>query len=426
MKTVYKLLAIFLLSSSVFFYSCSEENSPNESTDNDLVKEFNLQTLPAIPYPDDNQYNADRIELGRLLFYDPILSGEKHSSCGTCHHPAFAFADGRKLPVGVSDSPHIGPLRELGNSIVTGLLLGDVPRNAPTVFNTAFNLDSNGKLNSKGLMFWDGRAKGLEDQAVKPPTSREEMRGDMFDPTSAIENLCSRIDSVSGYIELFKKSFPIEAKQFKKDGKPFIVSQNMLGRAIGAFERELVTRNSAYDRFVMGDKNALTENQKKGLKLFYTKAKCSSCHSGPNFSNYKFIVQGVPQIGPGKLIQKGEDYGREEFTNQNSGHFAFRTPSLRNVSITAPYMHDGVLATLEEVVQFYNHASQPRHPSVTNNMLDPLLREPLGLTDDEVGAIVDFMNSLEDNGSLLDPKLLQVPTTLPSGLLPLAGATPPK
>jgi cytochrome c peroxidase len=105
-----------------------------------------------------------------------------------------------------------------------------------------------------------------------------------------------------------------------------------------------------------------------------------------------------------------------------SGRFAFRTPTLRNVTLTAPYMHDGVFETLEEVVQFYNNASKPRHPKVTDNMLHPVLRDPLGLTKEEVDQLVDFMKALEDNGSLLDPKLMEVPTTVPSGMLPLNGA----
>ena len=401
--------------------SCSDDNRPGPDLTG-LVAEFNLETLPDIPYPADNQYNPDRIELGRLLFYDPILSGERRSSCGTCHHPALGFADGRKLPAGVSESLHLGPKRELGVSTVTNLPIGDVPRNSPTVFNTAFNLDSLGRLNEFGVMFWDGRARGLEDQAVKPPTSREEMRGDMFSPNSIIHFLCNNIEKVPEYMQLFEKAFPDEAKEYTEKGDKFDITSNMLGKALGAFQRELVTRNTAYDRFVKGDENALSDNQKKGLKLFFTKAKCNSCHTGPNFSDYKFVVQGVPQIGPGKKIEVGEDFGREEFTNQVSGRFAFRTPTLRNVTLTAPYMHDGVFETLEEVMQFYNNASRPRHPRVTDNMLHPDLREPLNLTDDEVDALVDFMHALEDNGSLLDPKLLEVPDRVPSGLPPLGGA----
>lgn len=421
MKSIYKLIILMLLSSTVLFYSCSED-APLNAGDGDLVTEFGLETLPEIPYPPDNQYNPDRIELGRLLFYDPILSAENASTCATCHHPGLAFGDGRKLPAGVGNSLHIGPNRELGTSTATLLPIGDVPRNSPTVFNTAFNLDSTGKLTPYGVMFWDGRAKGLEAQAVKPVTSREEMKGDVNSPNNVVTLLCVKMDAVPEYLRLFRKAFPVEAKAIEDKGDKFMVSKQMLGKALAAFQRELVTRNTAYDRFVQGDKNALTDNQKLGLRLFFTKAKCSSCHNGPNFSDYKFSVHGVPQIGPGKKLKAGEDFGREEFTEQISGRYAFRTPSLRNVSLTAPYMHDGVFETLEEVVQFYNNGSKPRHPNVTDEMLNPTFREPLGLNKVEIGQLVDFLKALEDNGSLLDPKLMEIPTAVPSGLKPLGGA----
>lgn len=421
MNSIYKLLLIFIISSMVLLHSCSDDKGGPTIPDRDeLIEKYNLQTLPDIPYPDDNRYNPLRVELGRLLFYDPILSAENRSTCGTCHHPGLGFADGRKLPAGVGESMHIGPDRELGVSKFSGLPIGDVPRNSPTVFNTAFNLDSTGNLNPFGVMFWDGRAKGLEDQAVKPPTSRDEMKGDRLSPNNVIYFLCRDIENTPEYVRLFKEAFPEEDKGEQEE---FDITSDMLGKAIGAFQRELVTRNTAYDRFVGGQADALTDQQKKGLDLFFTKAKCGTCHNGPNFSDYKFVVAGVPQIGPGKKLEPGEDYGREEFTQQISGRFAFRTPTLRNVSLTAPYMHDGVLETLEEVVQFYNNGSRPRHPKVTDNMIHPVLKNELNLTDDEVAAIVAFMEALEDNGSLLDPKLMEVPSSVPSGMKPLAGAT---
>lgn len=422
MKSIYRLLMLFLLSSTVLFYSCSEDDPIVTPIDGDLVAEFGLKTLPEIPYPPDNQYNIDRIKLGRLLFYDPILSAEKASTCATCHHPALGFGDGRKLPAGVSNSIHIGPKRELGVSKATNLPIGDVPRNSPTVFNTAFNLDSTGELTPFGVMFWDGRARGLEAQAVKPPTSREEMKGDMLSPNNVFTFICLSLDKIDEYRMLFEKAFPEEAKEYKSKGDEFTITKQMVGKVLAAFQRELVTRNTAYDRFVKGDSEALTDNQKKGLRLFFTKAKCGSCHNGPNFSDYKFVVQGVPQIGPGKKLLAGEDFGREEFTQQVSGRFAFRTPTLRNVTLTAPYMHDGIFETLEEVVHFYNNASQPRHPKVTDDMLHPDLREPLGLTKEEINQLVDFMHALEDNGSLLDPMLMEIPDRVPSGLPVLGGA----
>lgn len=419
MNSIYKLLLISIISSMVLLHSCAEdEGGPTVPDRDELIAKYNLQTLPDIPYPPDNQYNPLRVELGRLLFYDPILSGENRSTCATCHHPGLGFADGRKLPAGVGESMHLGPDRELGTSIFSGLPIGDVPRNSPTVFNTAFNLDSTGEANHMGVMFWDGRARGLEAQAVKPSTSREEMKGDRLSPNNAIYFLCRDIEKTPEYIELFKEAFPEEV-----DGENIDITSDILGKALGAFQRELVTRNTAYDRFVGGEAEALTDQQKKGLDLFFTKAKCGNCHNGPNFSNYQFTVSGVPQIGPGKKLEPGEDYGREEFTQQISGRFAFRTPTLRNVTLTAPFMHDGVLETLEDVVRFYNDGSKPRHPKVTDAMIHPDVRDPLNLTDDEIAAIVAFMEALEDNGSLLDPKLMEVPSSVPSGMKPLAGAT---
>lgn len=402
----------------VLLHSCAEEDGPHKYDPGDLVQKHNLTTLPDIPYPPDNQYNPLRVELGRLLFYDPILSAENRSTCATCHHPGLGFADGRKLPAGVGESMHLGPDRELGTSIISGLPIGDVPRNSPTVFNTAFNLDSTGEANHMGVMFWDGRARGLEAQAVKPSTSREEMKGDRLSPNNVIYFLCRDIEKTPEYMTLFKEAFPEEVEDDEID-----VTSDMLGKALAAFQRELVTRNTAYDRFVGGEADALTDQQKKGLDLFFTKAKCGNCHNGPNFSDYEFSVSGVPQIGPGKKLEPGEDYGREEFTQQISGRFAFRTQSLRNITLTAPYMHDGVFETLEEVVRFYNNGSKPRHPKVTDAMIDPDTRDPLNLTDEEVAAIVSFLEALEDNGSLLDPKLMQVPSSVPSGMKPLAGAT---
>lgn len=419
MNSIYKLLLIFIISSMVLLHSCAEDEVGPRIPDRDeLIEKYDLEPLPDIPYPDDNQYNPLRVELGRLLFYDPILSAENRSTCGTCHHPGLGFADGRKLPAGVGESMHIGPDRELGVSVFSGLPIGDVPRNSPTIFNTAYNLDSLGRLNPFGVMFWDGRARGLEDQAVKPPTSREEMKGDRLSPNNAIYFLCRDIEKTPEYVRLFKEAFPEEV-----EGDEIDIDSDMLGKALAAFQRELVTKNTAYDRFVGGEAEALTDQQKKGLDLFFSKAKCGECHNGPNFSDYKFIVAGVPQIGPGKKLEPGEDYGREEFTQQISGRFAFRTPTLRNVTLTAPYMHDGVFETLEEVVQFYNNASRPRHPKVTDDIIDPILKNPLNLTDEEVDAIVAFMEALEDNGSLLDPKLMEVPDKVPSGMKPLAGAT---
>jgi len=378
---------------------------------------FGLQTLGPIPYPDDNPPVTERIELGRLIFFDPILGGEKDVACGTCHHPDFAFADGRKLGAGTSGEG-LGPDRMISVSSLTGMPIIDEPRHSQTIFNTAFNGNREGIPSHEGLQFWDGRVKGLEEQSTKPIGDRDEMAGDAYPTAVAMDSVLVRLRSIPEYVALFQSAYPGETTAFEGAA---IVNESTYARAIGAYERELVTRNTAYDRYVEGDDGAMTPLQKWGLQLFFTKAKCAICHSGPMFSDFQFVVQGVPQEGPGKDELPGDDLGRFEFSKDPSGRYAFRTPTLRNIELTAPFMHDGVFETLKDVVRFYDDGALPRHPMVSDEMMHLALTQPLGLTDAESDAIVAFMEALTDNGSLLDPMLLTVPDAVPSGLLPVFG-----
>ena len=395
-----------------------EPTGPDPAT---LRERFELRALGAIPYPSDNLPQPERIGLGRLLFFDPILSGEKDVACGTCHHPQFTFTDGRQFAAGVS-GVGLGPARTLSVSAVTGEPIGDVPRNAPTVLNTAFAADVNGVPSPLAPMFWDGRAVGLEGQAIIPIASRIEMRGDAFPGTEAeaaavaLDSILARLRSIPDYVDRFRTAFPEEA-----GGGGEAITTSTLARAIAAYERELVTRNSAFDRFVDGDDDALTVAQREGLELFFTKAKCTTCHRGPMFSNFQFLVTGVPRVGPGKSVIPGDDTGREEHTGRLSDRYSFRVPSLRNVEFTAPYMHAGVFDTLEEVLRFYNDGATPRHDRVTDDMLEVILRLPLELSDEELTFLLEFLKSLTDSGSQLDPLLLTVPAAVPSGLTPVFG-----
>lgn len=384
----------------------------------DLRQRFALQTLGPIPYPPDNEARQERIFLGRLLFFDPILGGEMDVSCGTCHHPRFAFADRRQFGAGTS-GVGLGPDRVISASRITGDPIILEPRNTPTVFNTAFNADEFGRPTHKSFQFWDGRVKSLEVQATKPITSRVEMRGDAYTAEEALDSVLARLRAIDGYVTRFRTAFPTESAEVEAGTRGDIIDSSAYARAIGAYERELVTTNSAYDRYVKGDDDALNSVAKQGLELFFTKAKCSSCHGGPMFSDFRFIVQGVPQEGTGKDVIPGDDVGREEATHEATDRYAFRTPTLRNVELTPPYMHDGVFETLEEVVHFYNNGGVPRHPLVTDAMLDPVLVDPLGLTEDEVIAVVEFMKALTDAGTALPEILLTVPDSVPSGLMPV-------
>ena len=394
--------------------------------DSDLRQRFDLQALGPIPYPPDNQPRPSRISLGRLLFFDPILGGERDVACGTCHHPDFDFTDGRQFPAGVS-GVGLGPQRVLSVSAVSGNAVPPVPRNAPTILNTAFAADVNGTPSHLAPMFWDGRSVGLEGQALQPIAKRIEMRGDAFPGTEdeaatiALDSLLARLRGIPEYVLLFRSAFPDEAAEFDRGERAELIDGSTLARGIAAYQRELVTRDAAFDRFVAGDDDALSEVQKQGLELFFTRATCFLCHQGPMFSNYQFKVSGVPKAGPGLSVIPGDDTGREEHTGRLADRYKFRVPSLRNVELTAPYMHSGVFQTVEEVVNFYNDGANPRHPNVTNDLLELSLRTPLGLTGQEIDALIQFLRSLTDPGAQLDPSLTTVPATVPSGLTPVFG-----
>jgi cytochrome c peroxidase len=420
-----RLLIRSTTASSLLLCGCGDDDAgPASPAGEDLRVRFGLQTLGATPYPSDNPPRQERIALGKLLFYDPILGGEMDVACGTCHHPDFAFTDRRQFGVGVSGSG-LGPNRIVGVSAGSGDPIALTPRNTPTVLNAAFNGDETGTPGQRGFQFWDGRVRSLEVQSTRPIHSRDEMRGDAFSEQATFDTLLARLRGVPEYVDRFGAAFPEEAAAAAAGMRESVIDSSTYARAVAAFERELVTRDAAYDRFVLGDDEALNDLQKRGLELFFTKGKCAQCHAGPMFSDFGFSVVGAPQEGGGKSVIPGDDTGREEFTLDPADRYAFRTPSLRNVALTPPYMHDGVFETLEEVVRFFNAGCRPRHPAVDDQMLDSLLVDPLGLTDDEVAAIVAFLDALTDPGRGLDRFLLEVPERVPSGLAPVVGVRGP-
>lgn len=402
------------LAAALVLTACESAPPTAPSSGADLRTLFALEPLGPAPHPADNPPNAAKVELGRLLFFDPILSGERDVSCGTCHHPAFGFADGRKLAVGTGGKG-LGPNRRPGVSALTGEPIPAVGRNTPTVLNAALNGNGDGLPDPRGLQFWDGRALGLEDQALRPLAARAEMRGEAYEADVAVDSVVARLRGIAEYEARFALAFGSRA------GGGSAVDDSRVARALAAYQRALVTRDAPFDRFAAGNDGALTGLQKRGLELFFTGARCSECHLGPMFSGFTFRVLGVPQEGPGKAVIPGDDTGREEHTGDPADRYAFRTPSLRNVELTAPYMHDGAFGTLEEVVRFYDEGARPRHPAVTDEMIDPQLRRPLDFSDGEIAAIVAFLRSLTDPGRRLDPVLLRVPDEVPSGLPPALG-----
>ncbi|MCZ2126661.1 MAG: right-handed parallel beta-helix repeat-containing protein [Anaerolineales bacterium] len=311
--------------------------------------------FPASNEPSDNLTTPEKVELGRLLFFDPILSKNKDMSCASCHHPDLGFTDGKPQAVGAD-----------------GKILR---RNAPTLWNVAYN----------SSFFWDGRAASLEEQMSTPLTSADEMGG-------SPDEMVSRLKAIPEYVGMFEEAF---------GAKDSLTYEN-IEKAISAFERSLITKNSPFDRYAAGDMNALTPSQRRGLALFRSAAtRCFECHSAPTFEDNSFSVIGVPDQ-PGQP----HDAGRKE-VEASSLDGAFRAPTLRNIALTAPYMHNGVFSTLEEVMDFY--AKGGGRDAGVKDVDIHVLGFDMNAQDRE--DLVNFLYALTDESGLP-----QIPASVPSGL----------
>jgi len=351
-----------------------------------------LSALPLTPQaPADNPTTPAKVALGRLLFWDPLLSGPEDVACATCHHPKNGYAENRDVSIGVTG---IG----LGSSrrLAPGSSIPLVKRNSPTVLNIAFSgSDESGRYDpANAPMFWDMRKKSLESQALEPLKSHEEMRGNTYPRGEALARVVAKLRANAEYRSLFAGAFGSEQP----------VNAQNLGRAIAAFERTLLANNSPFDRYMRGDRSAMTEEQVSGMQRFQ-RFGCIKCHNGPMFSDYKLHVMGVPD----NPALPASDDGAEKT-------YAFRTASLRNLTFTAPYEHNGMFRTLSDVVGFYEDArgGRSRNPNVSSEKLDPLLRE-LGNFDEEDVDLVEFLRALSD-----DSFDRTIPERVPSGL-PVGG-----
>jgi cytochrome c peroxidase len=289
--------------------------------------------LPPRSVPADNPLTAARVRLGRALFFDPILSADGTVACASCHRPERGFSSGEARPRGV------GGRRG--------------PRRAPTLFNRAYGT----------AFFWDGRAATLEEQALRPIEDPDEMGAKLAD-------VLRRLRADPAYPGRFAAAFP--------DG----VTAANLGRALAGFERVLLRGGSRVDRFRrLGEAAALTPPERHGLWLYESKGLCWRCHAGANFTDEQYHNTGV------SWGQAPPDLGRFAVTRREADRGKFKTPTLRGVALTAPYMHDGSIGTLQEVVEFYNRGGG------ANPNRDPALR-PLGLSPEEVRALVAFLKAL--------------------------------
>jgi cytochrome c peroxidase len=293
----------------------------------------------AVPVTPAAAINDPRVELGRQLFFDPILSSDRTISCASCHRPDHAFADITPVSRGVGG--------------VKGT------RNTPTVMNSRARVS----------FFWDGRAHSLEQQAIFPIENPIEMN-------LPIAQVVDRLNADEAYSAAFAALY----------GGP--ATADRLGRALAAFQKTLETANSPYDRFNQGDDSAMSPSAKRGRLTFIGKANCASCHSGEDFTSDRFENIGLFN---GKALN---DAGRADVTKMDSDAGMFKVPSLRNVSMTAPYMHNGMFATLREVLEYYNDPDT----HVTGALRrDAKLDKPLGLTNEEINDLEAFLNALTDN-----------------------------
>jgi cytochrome c peroxidase len=370
-----------------------------------------VSALPSTPQaPGDNPTTPAKVALGKLLFWDPLLSGPQDVACATCHHPQNAYAEDRDLSLGVTGIG-LGRFRRQA----PGSSIPIVKRNSPTVLNAAFNgIDESGRYDpATAPMFWDMRIRSLESQALEPLKSHEEMRENTYPEDEAVARVVAKLRANAEYRSLFAGAFGGEQP----------VSAENLGRAIAAFERTLLANNSPFDRYMRGDRSAMTEQQVRGMQRF-EEIGCIRCHNGPMFSDYKLHVMGVPD-NPALPASDGgaqkppcpasPQEPRTAASRAACDSYAFRTASLRNLDFTFPYQHNGTSRTLSAVVGFYEStiAGKSRNPNVSYEELDPRLRE-LKNVDEEDVDLIEFLHALSD-GSFDRTIPERVPSGLPVG-----------
>jgi cytochrome c peroxidase len=306
-----------------------------------VLADSNLDALKAtyrrpavIPFPADNPYTFEKATLGKMLFFEARLSRDNNLSCASCHNPSFGWQVPFAKAIGAGGKP-----------------LG---RKSPTTINHAWGAS----------FFWDGRADSLEAQARGPIEAPVEM--DLPMPVAV-----KRLSAIEGYRQAFSRAFP-------KEG----LTEGTLLKAIGTFERTIVTGDTPFDRWVRGDTKAMPESAVRGFALFNGKAKCSACHNGWNFTDDRFHDIGLASNDP----------GRGSITGKKEDMLGKRTPGLREIAARAPYMHDGSLETLEAVMAHYASGG-------INRRTRSALMKPFPMTPDEMKDLVAFMRSLSSAGA---------------------------
>jgi cytochrome c peroxidase len=426
-------------------------DGPGGATDLDTqmreaLAQANVTPLSPLPGKD-----PALVRLGQALMFDKVLSGNRDISCATCHNPASGTSDGLSLSIGTGGTGSAG-------SRVLSTAPQFIPRNAQELFNRGYPEFAD--------MFWDGRvfqagngdfhtpaadqlpaglSSALAAQAMFPVTTRLEMRGqvgdlDRFGAANELAQLgdderpaiwgalMNRLLAIPEYVSMFQAAYPAVP--------PAELGFQHAANAIAAFEVEAFTSvNSSLDLYLRGDEGALSEAEKRGALLFFGKAGCGSCHLGSQLTDQLFHCIGVPQVGPGFAPESPEDHGRERVTGAAGERYQFRTPPLRNVELTGPYMHDGAYVTLEAAVRHYlntntslrtydaaqlredlraSHVSDPSTLDAMASTIDALVQSPLALSNAEVDDLVAFLRSLTDPAARDLSGI--TPSSVPSGL----------
>lgn len=351
MKFTLYLLCFLLFS---LLSACGGEDGASGDTPVEPLSTF-FKSIPEDPiYPESNPYSAAKAELGELLFWDPILSGEQNIACASCHHPDFAWADGRARSVG-ADGVGLGPDR---------IGFEETEFHSPSIVNVAFTgmgLEDDPSFISGGY-FWDLRAGTLEEQAIEPIKSDVEMRGFVVAEEDILPAVVARLENIPEYVEYFSQAFPEEAA----------ISENTIAQALATFQRTITTGRTRFDDYLDGDDDALNRQEIIGLNKFVNGG-CARCHSGPLLAD--------------NIIHLDQPVLRDEE--------AVRTASLRNVELTAPYMHNGSRRSLSDAIDLYEERGD----------LD------VTLDDDDIGEIRAFLRTLTD-----DSFYRGIPDSVPSGL----------
>ncbi len=334
LSTLYPALYRTVIAALLFSYSM-----PGETYDRSAWKSKYLRP-GSVPFPAGNLLTKPRELLGRTLFFDPRLSSSKFISCASCHNPGFSWSDG--LPTSAGCGMH------------------QLCRKTPSILNLAW----------ADLLFWDGRAASLEEQALGPIASPTEMN-------LPLDGLVRRVDGIAGYRRMFACAYPGQK-----------ITAEAIARALATFERTVVSGVAPFDKWISGDNSAISESAQRGFDLFNTKAACQKCHTGWNFTDNGFHDTGVGD----------QDKGRGADLPLEAMQHAFKTPTLRNSDRRSPYMHDGSEQSLEDVIDLYDRGGRVKRPSLAPEMV------PLHLTKLEKSDLMAFLASLSS-----DDKPVEIP-----------------